>query len=85
MDVYENKGSQKSTVFFIGKEKFTTENPQLTVREVLMNFAKADPATTILARREGNGTHKFSDLNEVITIKNGDHFVVLYSEPTPVS
>lgn len=72
-------------VFFVDQEKFETEEPTLTVRQILVDYAKEDPASTTLVERLGNETIKHPDLNEVIHLKNGMKFVVFHNGPTPVS
>ena len=75
----------KMVVFFIDKEKFTVaEGEQYTVRDILV-LAGEDPEETTLVLREGNELTKFLDLDQVIEIKNGTHFVVFHNGPTPVS
>jgi hypothetical protein len=71
--------------FFVDKEKFETEKETLTVREILVDFAKEDPAATTLVEKVGHETIKHPDLNEVIRLKNGMKFVVFHNGPTPVS
>lgn len=75
----------KEVVFFIDKQKFKTEEHNLTVRTLLVDFAKEDPTQTTLARREGNHLEKYTNLDQVIHIKNGMQFIVLHNSPTPVS
>ncbi|HZQ20454.1 MAG TPA: hypothetical protein VFA90_17300 [Terriglobales bacterium] len=76
---------RQKIVFFIDKEKFTVDVDQLTVRQLIVDFAKENPATTILGFKEGNQTKKFTNLDEVIRLKDGMHFVLFHTEPTPVS
>jgi hypothetical protein len=72
-------------VFFIDKEQFKTTSPNITVRSLLTDYAKEDPTQTTLARRHGNETHKFTNLDEVLTLENGMKFFVLHNTPTTVS
>ena len=79
----EKGGSE--IVFFIDKEQFKTSEATLSVRAILTDFAKEDPAQTTLARRHGNETHKYTDLNELVPLENGMKFFVLHNTPTTVS
>ena len=72
-------------VFFVDQEKFESDTETLTVRQILVNFAKEDPATTTLVEKVGNETIKHTDLDEVIHLKDGMKFVVFHNGPTPVS
>jgi len=71
--------------FFIDKEKFETDQAQLSVRTLLVDFAKEDPAQTTLALRHGNDIEKFTNLDQLIAMENGMHFIVFHNTPTPVS
>lgn len=71
--------------FFIDKEKFETEKRELSVRALLVEYAKEDPAMTTLALKLGNEIKKYTDLNELILMRNGMKFIVFHNEPTPVS
>jgi len=71
--------------FFIDKEKFETDQAQLSVRTLLVDFAKEDPAQTTLAVRHGNDIEKFTNLDQLIAMENGMHFIVFHNTPTPVS
>lgn len=75
----------KNIVFFIGKEKYTTDKDKLTVREILTQFAEEDPNETKLVLRKGKDHHEYSDLDEVIELKNGMKFILFDKQPTPVS
>ena len=81
------KGQNKpeKTVFFIDKEKFETDEEQLSVQALLVDYAEEDPATTTLALKNGNDYQKFTNLDEMVTLKNGMKFVVFHNEPTTVS
>jgi hypothetical protein len=72
-------------VYFIDKEKFETDHAQLSVRFLLVEQAKEDPSSTTLALKEGNSIHKYTNLDEMVPMKNGMKFVVFHNEPTPVS
>jgi hypothetical protein len=81
----QNQAGPDQTVFFIDKEKFTVDVPSLTVKQLIEDYAKEDPNKTTLALKVGNDTPKYKDQNEVITLKNGMHFVLFHNEPTTVS
>jgi hypothetical protein len=70
-------------VFFIDKEKFTTDDERQTAAQ-LLKLAKEDPAETTLVLKHGNDLTRFKDDEEVI-LKNGMRFVVFHDGPTPVS
>lgn len=73
------------TVFFVDKEKFKTDKTELTVLEILRDFAKEDPDETTLVRREGNDLIKYEDPNLIINLLNGMKFIVYHNGPTQVS
>ena len=75
----------KSYVFFVNKRKFETEKDELSVQEILVDFAEADPKEHLLALKDGNEIKEFHNLNELITMKNGMHFSLLSKNPTTVS
>ena len=76
---------KKKIVFFIDKEKFETEEAALSVRTLLVDFAKEDTAQTTLVLKHGNETKKFANLDEMVTMENGMKFVVYHNSPTTVS
>ncbi len=75
----------KKIKFSIDKEKFETDQHELSVKTLLVDYAKEDPATTTLALKDGNDYRKFTNLDEMVSMKNGMKFVVFHNEPTPVS
>jgi len=82
----ENEGHKKEKiVFFIDKEKFETDQTHLTVRTLLVEFAKEDPSATTLVLKQGNELVKLTGLDQVIEMKNGMKFLVYHNGPTPVS
>lgn len=80
----QDNGNEK-VVFFIDKEKFTSDTSQLTPRTILTQYAKEDPAETTLVRKEDAGTEKLTELDTPIEVKNGTKFSVLHNGPTTVS
>jgi hypothetical protein len=85
MTKIEEPPVKRQVVFFIDKQQFKSDNPDLSVRTLLVDFAKEDPTQTTLATKHGNDLHKYTNLDEVIHIENGMKFVVLHNTPTPVS
>lgn len=82
----QKPGEHKKYVFFIGKEKYETDESSLTVREILEDYAKVNTSEKTLAlKEEGGSFHEYKNLDESITMKNGMHFVLFDSKPTPVS
>jgi hypothetical protein len=85
MSKSENGSKKHEVVFFIDKQQFKSDKADLTVRTLLVDFAKEDPTQTVLALKHGNELKKYSDLDEVIRVENGMKFVVLHQTPTTVS
>lgn len=79
------KDREREIVFFIDNEKFETVQAVLTVRILLVDYAKEDPAQTTLAVRHGNDVKKYTNLEESVTMKNGMKFIVFHNTPTSVS
>lgn len=71
-------------VIHIDQEQFKVTRPEMTVRE-LLELAGENPAETTLVFRHGNDQTKYTDLDKVLQLKNGMHFVVFHNGPTPVS
>jgi hypothetical protein len=78
-------GTEQQIVFFIDVEQFKTKQSELSVRTILQDFAKEDPSQTTLVLRHGNDQIKYTNLDEIISLKNGMKFVVYHNTPTPVS
>jgi hypothetical protein len=76
---------KKEIVFFIDNEKFETDQATLTVRTLLVDYAKEDPAQTTLALRHENDIKKYTNTDESVVMKNGMKFIVFHNTPTPVS
>lgn len=81
----KNDKKPKKIVFFIDAEKFETDREVLSVKTLLVEYAKEDPTKTTLALREGRELIKFTDLAQLIKMKDGMKFIVLHNDPTPVS
>jgi len=69
---------------WIDKEKFEVTAHEMTVAQ-LLELAKDDPKQTTLELKQGHELVKFTDLAQVICLKNGMKFIVIHNEPTPVS
>ena len=76
---------EHKVVFFIDKQQFKSDIADLSVRTLLVEYAKEDLSQTTLASKHGNDLKKYPNLDEVIHIENGMKFVVLHEGPTPVS
>jgi hypothetical protein len=81
----KEEGKHREIVFFVDKEQFKTELTELTVRQILEDFAKEDPNETTLALKHGNERQKYTDLSFSITLANGMQFIVFHEGPTTVS
>ncbi len=77
--------TEHEIVFLIDKQQFKTNQSELSVRTILQDFAKEDPTQTTLVLRHGNDLIKYTNLDEIISLKNGMKFVVYHNTPTPVS
>ena len=80
-----NGSEKKEYVFFIDKIKFETEQSHLTVREILIDFAKVSTATNTLAVKEQGNFRELVNLDESIELKEGLHFTVFNNDITQVS
>lgn len=76
---------RKKIVFFIEQKKHETTEETLTVRQILVDFAKLDPDRYTLALKKQGGFHEFENLDEKIEMKEGVHFSLFDKKPTPVS
>lgn len=80
----DDKG-KREIHFSIDKEKFETKESSLSVRTLLVEYAKEDPSQTTLVLKQGNDLTKFTNLDEMVPMKNGMKFLVYHNSPTPVS
>ena len=78
------KGPSKKQ-FFIDNQHFETEADSLSVRSLLVDFAKDDPALTTLELKSGDRLTPLTDLDYMVEMEPGMHFVVFHNEPTQVS
>ena len=81
----KNREREKEIVFFIDNEKFETDQATLTVRTLLVDYAKEDPVQTTLALRHGSEITKYANPDESVPMKNGMKFIIFHNTPTPVS
>lgn len=81
----KSDGAKKKYVFFVGKEKYETDQSSLTVRIILTDYAKVDINHNTLALKEQGELKEYKDLDEVIPMKEGMHFTIFNNDPTPVS
>ena len=81
----KNTDKHKKTVFFIDKEKFETDQERISVRTLLVDYAKEDPNKTTLVLKKGSELSKLTNLDELIEMKDGMKFLVYHNDPTPVS
>lgn len=81
----KGKDKPKTVVFFIDQQKFRTEEATLTVRALLEDYAKEDPSQTVLVLKKGNELKRLENLEEVVEMENGLHFIVFHEGPTQVS
>lgn len=81
----KEKGKPTKIVFFIDQQKFEATEPYLTVRNLLVDYAKEDPTQTVLRLKDGKDLERFENLDEVIELKPGMHFIIFHEGPTPVS
>jgi predicted AAA+ superfamily ATPase len=80
------KEEHKKFVFFIDKQKFETSESQLTVRQVLVDFAKVNQNENVLVLVHANQPmQEFDDLEQMIEIHEGMKFTIFSKKPTPVS
>jgi hypothetical protein len=76
----------KKYVFFIDKQKFETSESHLTVKQILVDFAKVNPNENVLVLVHGDHPmQELNDLEKVIELHEGMHFTVFSKKPTTVS
>lgn len=81
----EKEKKEKEFNFFIDKQKFETTESHLTVRRILVEFAKVNPNENVLVLVHGNQMTEYKNLDEQIEIHNGMKFTIFNQKPTPVS
>ncbi|MCC2548531.1 hypothetical protein LJY25_18935 [Hymenobacter sp. BT175] len=76
---------RKKYNFFIEKKKYETDQPTLTVRQILVDFAQVDPTAKTLAQKQDGGFRELKNLEEVIELHSAQHFALFDDTSTPVS
>jgi hypothetical protein len=71
--------------FYIDKKMFITGEQFLTVEQILVDFAKVDPACNTLAEKIPGGFHEFKNLDEKLDLCGVRHFTIFNNTPTSVS
>jgi hypothetical protein len=73
---------KKRYPFFIGPKEYQSEQAHLTVREILVNYAKVSPEEKLLAIKDGEGFHSYENLDEKIHLVPVKHFKLFDKTPT---
>lgn len=76
---------RKKYNFFIEKKKYETEQPTLTVRQILVDYAQVNPTSKTLAQKQGGGFRELKNLDEMIELHSAQHFALFDDTSTPVS
>jgi hypothetical protein len=71
--------------FSIDMAKYETKHSKLTVRAILVDFAKVSPETKTLAEKTPDGFHEYKDLDQEISLKHCPRFTLFDNQPTGVS
>jgi hypothetical protein len=74
----------KQVVIFIDQQQIKIEHRDYTPRQ-LLTLAGEDPNETTLVRKHGHELEKLINVDQLIEVKSGTHFVVFHNAPTPVS
>jgi|GEM_PF-1042465 len=75
----------KTYPFFIEKKEYFSLSQELTVRQILVDFAKVSPETKSLAKKIPGGVHTYTNLDEEVALKDCPHFTLFDNTPTNVS
>jgi len=73
---------KKVFIFFIGPKEYKTEHSSLTVRKILVDFAKVNPENKSLGIKQGEGFHTYQNLDEEIDLCPVKHFKLFDNTPT---
>jgi len=76
---------EKTYCFFVGKKEYRTHHEELTVGQILVDFAKVSPTDKTLAEKKSGGVHEFTNLEEKISLKDCPHFTLFDNTPTGLS
>lgn len=69
--------------FHVDRKSYSTEEKCLTVQQILVEFAKVDPAVKTLADKKTQREYK--DLQELICLEEGQRFTLFDNSPCTVS
>lgn len=72
-------------VFKVDDETIKTDKDQLTVREILQLAGDTPPDEYYLVLVHGNNKTEYKDLDQVLDIKNGLHFLAVHRGPMTTS
>lgn len=72
-----------TTTFFIDKKRHHAQKSCLSVREILVDYAKVNPELKTLALKQD--CRQFNDLDEIICLEQDQCFTLFDNSPTPVS
>jgi hypothetical protein len=76
---------KKEYCFWIGKKEYDTQHKELTVRQILVEFAKVSPEDKTLATKTSGGFQEYKYLNQEIPLKDCPHFTLFDNSPTGLS
>ena len=76
---------RKKYVFFVENTKFETEQSHLTVRQILVDFVRVDPATKTLSLKVPGGHRELTNLDESLDLGSALHFGLFDNTPTTIS
>jgi hypothetical protein len=77
--------NREKFVFFIDKKKYETDEDELSVGDIIRDYANEDPNDVSLGIRDGNDFDKFEDTRTEVPLTDAPHFVIFHNTPTPVS
>lgn len=72
-------------VIHIDQEQYKVTHTEMTVRELLQLAGENPAETTLVRRHDNNDQEKLTNLNGVVLLKNGMHFIIFHNTPTTVS
>lgn len=80
-----NAPERKKYNFFVDKTKYETDQQHLTVRQILVDFVKVDPATKTLAIKLEGDYRELTNLDESLDLHSAQHFGLFDNSTTQVS
>ena len=75
----------KTYPFFIERKEYFSPSQELTVRQILVDFAKVSPETKSLAKKIPGGVYTYTNLDEKVVLKDCPHFTLFDNTSTNVS